>query len=85
MVKYLFFFTWIKKNHLYSMKHSAFLAYDVLNSDTSNNINNEIAKYMNDTTEAIFRDSKREKRGLQNEPHKGKKNMFSIHTCAKLL
>ncbi|XP_012532717.1 uncharacterized protein LOC105834630 [Monomorium pharaonis] len=45
--------------------------YDVLNSETLNNINNEIVKYMNDTTETILQESKRRKRGLQNEPHKG--------------
>lgn len=67
------------------MKHSTFLAYDVLNNNTSNNINNEIAKYMNDTTKAILRESKRQKRGLQNEPRKGKNKISSMYICAKIL
>ncbi|XP_024888654.1 uncharacterized protein LOC112465371 isoform X2 [Temnothorax curvispinosus] len=48
-----------------------FLAYDPLNNDTLNNINNEIAKYMNDTTEAIRQKIKRQKRDLPNERSRG--------------
>ncbi|XP_077278366.1 uncharacterized protein LOC143906276 isoform X2 [Temnothorax americanus] len=46
-------------------------AYDVLNNDTLNNNNNEIAKYMNDTTEAIRQKIKRQKRDLPNERSRG--------------
>ena len=64
------------------MKNSAFLAYNILNSDTRNNINNEIAKYMNDTTKELQR-NKRQKKSLENEPSKGEQKIF--HLCKNLL
>lgn len=65
------------------MKHTTFLAYDILNSDTSNNIAKEIAKYMSDTTKAIHQSSKRQKRGFQNEskPSKGKQKISHVYLC----
>ncbi|KAL0105374.1 hypothetical protein PUN28_016792 [Cardiocondyla obscurior] len=45
-------------------------AHGVLNSETSNNINNEIAKYMSDTKE-VLRKSTRQKRSSQNESNRG--------------
>lgn len=61
--------------------YETFLAYDVLNNDTSNNINNEIAKYMNNTTKAILQKGKRQKRGLQNEPDKGEQKISYVYLC----
>lgn len=64
------------------MKNSAFLAYNILNSDTKNNINNEIAKYMNDTTKELQR-NKRQKKSLENERSKGEQKIFYL--CKNLL
>lgn len=64
------------------MKNSVFLAYSVLNSDTRNNINNEIAKYMNNMTKEILERNKRQKRNLENEPNKGEQKIF--HLCKNL-
>lgn len=62
-----------------------FLAYNVLNNDTWNNINNEIAKYMNDTTKTILQRSKRQKRGFQNEPSRGEQKLSHVYICTKIL
>lgn len=63
------------------MKHTAFLAYDILNNDTSNNINKEIAKYMSDTTKTILRNSRRQTRDIQNESIKGKQKISHVNLC----
>lgn len=77
--------TWILLKLLSKfMKHSAFLAYDILNDDTSSNINDEIARYMNDT-KAILRGSEREKRSPQNEPGKGELRVLHVHLCKNLV
>lgn len=58
--------------------YEIFLAHDALNNDTSNNINNEITKYMNNT-KMILQRSKRKKRGLENEPIRGESKISHVY------
>lgn len=58
------------------MKHSAFLAYEVLNTDSSNDINNAINKYMENVTKIIFQSKKRQKRSLPNDLQSNKGKEF---------
>lgn len=58
------------------MKHSAFLAYEVLNTDSSNDINNAINKYMENVTKTIFQSNKRQKRSLSNDLQSNKGKEF---------
>lgn len=62
--------------------YETFLAHDPLNNDTWNNIDNQIATYMNNIydppTYMIFPTSKRKKRGLENEPIRGEPKISHI-------
>ncbi|KAL6265404.1 hypothetical protein P5V15_002200 [Pogonomyrmex californicus] len=55
-------------------------AYDILNVDT-NDIDNKIARYMNDMTKTILQKNKLQKRSLQNEtePSKGNQRISNVH------
>lgn len=58
------------------MKHSAFLAYEVLNTDSLNDINNAINKYMGNMTKTILQSNKRQKRSFQNDLQSNKGKEF---------
>ncbi|CAL1685475.1 unnamed protein product [Lasius platythorax] len=55
-------------------------AYEVLNTDSSNNINNAINQYMENATKTILQRIKRQKRSLQNDlqSSKGKREILAI-------
>ncbi|GAB1868163.1 hypothetical protein CAJAP_09242 [Camponotus japonicus] len=51
-------------------------AYEVLNTDSSNDINNAINKYMENVTKTIFQSNKRQKRSLPNDLQSNKGKEF---------
>lgn len=54
----------------------ALSAYEVLNTDSSSDINNAINKYMENMTKTILQSKKRQKRSLQNDLQSNKGKEF---------
>jgi hypothetical protein len=57
---------------LFIQKTFSFLVYEVLNENVWNDINNTVTEYMENITQTIFQNSKRQRRSLQNRTQASK-------------